>query len=65
VVREIRAAEPLMEQLRAPVPARGPWLTAVLTASAVRRPVAVVVEPHRQGRPQGLALLVLRSRRSR
>jgi hypothetical protein len=62
VVREIRAAEPLMEQLRAPVPARGPWLTAVLTASAVRRPVAVVVEPHRQGRPQGLALLVLRSR---
>lgn len=62
VVREVRAAAPLMDRLRAPIPARGPWLTAVLTASAVHRPVAVVVEPHQQGRPAGLALLALRSR---
>ncbi|MGY1604134.1 hypothetical protein [Geodermatophilus sp. SYSU D00815] len=66
VVREVRGAAPLMARLRAPVPARGPWLTAVLTtADASRsrvRPVAVVVEPHPQGRPDGLALLALRPR---
>jgi hypothetical protein len=66
VVREIRAAAPLMCRLRAPVPARGPWLTAVLTVQDAHRsrtrPVAVVVEPHRQGRPEAMALLSLRSR---
>jgi hypothetical protein len=40
-----------MAALRAPVPARGPWLTAVLNAGAAHRfsgrPVAVVVEAHR------------------
>nr|WP_218859794.1 hypothetical protein [Petropleomorpha daqingensis] len=51
-----------MARLRAPIPARGPWLTAVLTASAVARPVAVVVEPHPLDAPVGLALLDLRSR---
>ena len=65
VVREIRAAAPLMSRLRAPVTARGPWLTTVLTVQdALRsraRPVAVVVEPGRQGRPEALALLALRS----
>jgi hypothetical protein len=57
-----------MELLRAPVPSRGPWLTAVLNAGswralpapAGRRPVAVVVEPHRQGRPAAVAFLELR-----
>ena len=52
VAREVRAAAPLMADLRAPVTARGPWLTAVLNAGAARRgggrPVAVVVGP-----PQG------------
>src|SRR4051794_13996106 len=66
VVREIRAATPLMAALRAPVTACGPWLTAVLNVQAARqfgrRPVAVVVEPHRQGRPAALALLQLRRR---
>jgi hypothetical protein len=64
VVREVRAATPLMAALRAPVTARGPWLTAVLTTAGRlgRRPVAVVVEPHRQGRPAALALLALRRR---
>jgi hypothetical protein len=62
VVREIRAAAPLMARLRAPIPARGPWLTAVLTAAAVSRPVAVVVEPHPLEPPVGLALLDVRSR---
>ena len=70
VVREVRAAAPLMAALRAPVPSRGPWLTAVLNAGpwaagpvpvpVARRPVAVVVEPHRQGRPAAVAFLVLR-----
>ena len=44
-----------MAALAAPVPARGPWLTAVLNEAAAPlarvRPVAVVVEAHRQGRP--------------
>jgi hypothetical protein len=64
VVREVRAAAPLMAALRVPVTARGPWLTAVLNAGGRigSRPVAVVVEPHRQGRPEGVALLALRRR---
>src|SRR4051812_4103529 len=55
-----------MAALRAPATARGPWLTAVLNEGAARRPparpVAVVVEPHRQGRPDGVAFLTLRRR---
>jgi hypothetical protein len=66
VVREVRAAGPLLAALRAPIPARGPWLTAVLNDGAARlpraRPVAVVVEPHRQGRPEAVAFLSLRRR---
>jgi len=67
VIREVRAAAPLMAARRAPVPFRGPWLTAVLNAGTWRslpapvgrRPVAVVVEPHRQGRPAALGCLEL------
>jgi hypothetical protein len=66
VVRELRAAAPLMAALRAPVPARGPWLTAVVNHQAVHRgagsPVAVVVEPDLAARPAGLALLTARRR---
>lgn len=66
VVREVRAAGPLMLALKTPVTARGPWLTAVLNAGAARRftgrPVAVVVEAHRQGRPDAAAFLHLRRR---
>jgi len=70
VVREIRAAAPLMAALRAPVPARGPWLTAVLNGRSWSsagvpwgcRPVAVVVEHDRGGRPVAAAFLVLRRR---
>jgi hypothetical protein len=66
VVREVRAAAPLMAHLRTPVTARGPWLTAVLNAGAARRfsgrPVAVVVEAHAQGRPDAAAFLLLRRR---
>jgi hypothetical protein len=70
VVRELRAAAPLMAALRAPIPARGPWLTAVLNARswtvlplpAGTRPVAVVVDPHRQGRPEAAAFLSVRRR---
>jgi hypothetical protein len=67
VVREIRAAAPLMSALAVPVTARGPWLTAALnvTSAPVLRRVrarAVVVEPHPEGRPDGLALLSLRRR---
>jgi hypothetical protein len=66
VVREVRAAAPLMAALAAPVTARGPWLTAVLNDGAAHRPrarpVAVVVEPHREGRPDGVAFLSLRRR---
>jgi hypothetical protein len=55
-----------MAALRAPVTARGPWLTAVLNAGAAHRfsgrPVAVVVEGHRQGRPDAAAFLLLRRR---
>jgi hypothetical protein len=66
VVREVRAAGPLMAALRAPVTARVPWLTAVLNAGAAHRfsgrPVAVVVEAQRQGRPDAAAFLHLRRR---
>ncbi len=66
VVREARAAAPLMADLRAPVTARGPWLTAVLNAGVARRgagrPVAVVVGPHAEGRPDAVAFLSLRRR---
>ena len=66
VVREVRAAGPLMAALRTPVTARGPWLTAVLSAGAAHRfsgrPVAVVVEAHRQGRPDAAAFLLVRRR---
>jgi hypothetical protein len=66
VVREVRAAAPLMADLRTPVTARAPWLTAVLNQAAGRRragtPVAVVVEPHAQGRPEAVAFLTLRRR---
>jgi hypothetical protein len=67
VVREVRAAAPLMADLAAPVTARGPWLTAVLNDQAAHRrpgvrPAAVVVEAHRQGRPDAVAFLTLRRR---
>jgi hypothetical protein len=66
VVREVRAAAPLMADLAAPVTTRGPWLTAVLNAGSAHRftgrPVAVVVEAHRQGRPDAVAFLRLRRR---
>jgi hypothetical protein len=66
VVREVRAAAPLMTRLRAPVTARGPWLTAVLNEGTARRPrarpVAVVVEAHAHGRPEAVAFLDLRRR---
>jgi hypothetical protein len=57
-----------MAELGAPATARAPWLTAVLNADAARirplraRPVAVVVEPHPQGRPDAVAFLSLRRR---
>ncbi|MFD2090381.1 hypothetical protein [Blastococcus deserti] len=66
VVREIRAAAPLMADLRAPVTARGPWLTAVLNAGVAGRgagrPAAVVVGAHAEGRPDAVAFLALRRR---
>ncbi len=66
VVRELRAAGPLLAALRAPVTARGPWLTAALALDAARwgarpRPVAVVVDaPGAAGTPRALATLTLR-----
>src|SRR5947209_2109352 len=64
VLREVRAAAPLMARLRAPVPARGPWLTAVLHTAPRRvpapwsgRPVAVVVERRPLEEPAAVALL--------
>jgi len=66
VVREVRAAAALMAELRAPVTARGPWLTAVLNEAAARRgagrAAAVVVGPHPQGRPEAVAFLTVRRR---
>ncbi|MGY5882743.1 hypothetical protein [Modestobacter lacusdianchii] len=67
VVGEVRAAAPLMADLAAPAPARGPWLTAALNAQSSGplrrvRPCAVVVQRDPQGRPDGLALLSYRRR---
>lgn len=67
VVREVRAAAPLMSELAAPVTARGPWLTAVLNQRpapllASARPRAVVVEQPGRGCPDGVALLAFRRR---
>jgi hypothetical protein len=66
VVREIRAAAPLMAELRAPLTARGPWLTAVVNHGASRRfsgrPVAVVVQPPGGGPPDAAAFLLTRRR---
>jgi hypothetical protein len=66
VAREVRAAGPLMADLRAPIPARGPWLTAVLNEGAARRgagrPAAVLIEPRPQGRPEAAAFLTLHRR---
>ena len=66
VVHEVRAAAPLMRDLRAPVTARGPWLTAVLNVRAApgprSRPVAVVLATHPRGRPEAAAFLELRRR---
>ncbi|UOY01245.1 hypothetical protein [Blastococcus sp. PRF04-17] len=66
VARALRAAAPLMADLRAPVTARAPWLTAVLNGTAARRsigtrPVAVVVEG--PGRPDAAAFLTAPRRR--
>jgi hypothetical protein len=61
VVREIRAAAPLLAGQGTPTTARGPWLAAALHAAPAPAPRvrhrAVVVEAHRQGRPAGAALL--------
>ncbi|MGY1844216.1 hypothetical protein [Modestobacter sp. SYSU DS0875] len=67
VVREIRAAAPLMAALAAPLTARGPWLTAALNAQSARvlvpvRARAVVVAPAPGARPDGLALLTSQRR---
>lgn len=63
VIREVRAAAPLLIELAVPLPARGPWLTAALNAPAGRvRPLAVVVEPDAPGPPAGVALLSVRRR---
>jgi hypothetical protein len=67
VVAEVRAAAPLMADLAAPVPARGPWLTASLnvlpTGPLARvRPRAVVVARDAGDRPDAAALLALRRR---
>ncbi|MCO7219981.1 hypothetical protein [Klenkia sp. PcliD-1-E] len=61
VVREIRAAAPLLAGPATPTTARGPWLAAALHAAPVPVPRvrhrAVVVDAHQQGRPDGAALL--------
>ena len=67
MVREVRAAAPLMSDLAVPVTARGPWLTAVLNDGrapllARVRPRAVVVGEHPHGGPDGVALLSFRRR---
>ncbi|MCZ2812363.1 hypothetical protein O2W15_13055 [Modestobacter sp. VKM Ac-2979] len=67
VVREVRAAAPLLAERAVPLPARGPWLTAALNAQAGRpfcrvRPHAVVVERDAHSRPAGAALLSFRRR---
>ena len=64
VVREVRAADPLARRLRAPLTARGPWLTAVLAVLGARpslvRPVAVVVDDPRREAPAAVAFLLVR-----
>jgi hypothetical protein len=64
VVREVRAAGALADRLRAPVTARGPWLTAVLNTLAARRslarPVAVVVDNVLDDVPAAAAFLTVR-----
>lgn len=66
VARELRAAAPLAHRLRAPVTARAPWLTAVLSAQGARRwsgrPVAVVVGAAEGPSPAAAAFLRLRRR---
>lgn len=58
VIREVRAAAPLMAALSAPVPACGPWLTSVVHTTPVRsRAVAVVVERDPLDPPVAVALL--------
>ncbi|MFW3171935.1 hypothetical protein [Geodermatophilus sp. CPCC 206100] len=61
VVRELRAAGALLAGVRAPVPARPPWLTVALNAGGPGRPVALVADGA-GNRPAGLAALVLRGR---
>ena len=60
----MRAAGPLAARLRAPVPARAPWLTAVLADLAARRsmvrPVAVVVDDVPGDVPTAAAFLTVR-----
>jgi hypothetical protein len=64
VVREVRASGPLAARLRAPLPARGPWLTAVLNAMVAHRsfarPVAVVVDDVPGEVPSAAAFLAVR-----
>jgi hypothetical protein len=64
VVREVRLSGALAERLRAPVTARGPWLTAVLNHLAARRsivrPVAVVVDDVPGDVPAAAAFLTVR-----
>jgi hypothetical protein len=62
VGKGLRAATPLMASLRAPVPAREPWLTVVLNTGrrAGGVPVAVLVED--RGRPRAAAFLSVRRR---
>ena len=66
VVRELRAAAPLMAALAAPVTARAPWLTAVLDARTPGpfgpRPAAVVVGTDPREPPAAAAFLSLRRR---
>ncbi|RBY91774.1 hypothetical protein DQ244_10840 [Blastococcus sp. TBT05-19] len=66
VVREVRAAGPLMARLAAPPTARGPWLTAVLNQGAAHRwsgrPVAVVVDGAPHDPPRAAGFLLVRRR---
>ena len=64
VVREVRSSGSLAARVRAPVTARGPWLTAVLNDLAARRspvrPVAVVVDDRAGEAPAAAAFLTVR-----
>ncbi|MCZ2816423.1 hypothetical protein [Modestobacter sp. VKM Ac-2984] len=67
VVREVRAAAPLLTGVAAPLPARPPWLTAALNTQAGRplgrvRPRAVLVGQDAESPPVGVALLSFRRR---